>query len=312
MIELTTTRANPMIDPHMHVWGWEIPVYLFLGGMVAGMMIISGFFLFTGRDRDSRCVCKVLPGVGLALLSIGMLALFLDLEHKPYFWRLYTTFEITSPMSWGSWILLLVYPALLANAVLSLPAPLAARWPALARASSSLRDKAASFTVIGVLNMLFGGMLGIYTGILLSALGARPLWNSAALGLLFLASGLSAAAAFGHLVARQPAERVVLAKGDNAFLALEILLLGLFLIGLTTSTAVHEEAARLFLGGPYTAVFWVGVVGLGVVIPLVIQLLAVNHKIQHTPIAPLMVMVGGVVLRFVIVSAGQFSHWSPP
>ena len=44
--------------------------------------------------------------------------------------------------------------------------------------------------------------LGIYTGVLLSALGARPFWNSALLGPLFLVSGLSSAAAFTHLVAR--------------------------------------------------------------------------------------------------------------
>ena len=112
MTELTSTRANPMIDPQMHVWGWEIPVYLFLGGMVAGMMIISGYFLFSGRYRHLRCSCYLLPGLAIALLSVGMVALFLDLEHKPYFWRLYTTFEVASPMSWGSWILLLVYPAL--------------------------------------------------------------------------------------------------------------------------------------------------------------------------------------------------------
>ena len=40
----------------------------------------------------------------------------------------------------------------------------------------------------------FGIALGIYTGILLSAMVARPLWNSAILGPLFLFSGLSAAA----------------------------------------------------------------------------------------------------------------------
>ena len=42
----------------------------------------------------------------------------------------------------------------------------------------------------------------IYTGILLSSLGARPLWASGILGPLFLVSGLSTAAAFAHLVAR--------------------------------------------------------------------------------------------------------------
>ena len=42
MLEIVTSRANPMIDPTLHVWGWEVPVYLFLGGWVAGSMVLSG------------------------------------------------------------------------------------------------------------------------------------------------------------------------------------------------------------------------------------------------------------------------------
>jgi formate-dependent nitrite reductase membrane component NrfD len=41
MNELVITRHNEMIDPHLSIWGWEIPVYLFLGGLVAGMMTVS-------------------------------------------------------------------------------------------------------------------------------------------------------------------------------------------------------------------------------------------------------------------------------
>jgi formate-dependent nitrite reductase membrane component NrfD len=159
--------------------------------------------------------------------------------------------------------------------------------------------------------MLFGALLGVYTGILLSALGARPLWNSALLGPLFLVSGMSAAAAFVHMIARDRDERELLAKADNGFLVTELVLIALLLIGLVTATQVQQDAAGMLLGGPYTAVFWVLVVFLGVVIPLVIQLLAVNHKIHHTPVAPILVLAGGVLLRFVIVYAGQLSRWSP-
>ena len=44
---------------------------------------------------------------GLAAISLGMLALFLDLGHKPYVWRLYLTMKPWSPMSVGSWALLI-------------------------------------------------------------------------------------------------------------------------------------------------------------------------------------------------------------
>jgi formate-dependent nitrite reductase membrane component NrfD len=68
-------------------------------------------------------------------------------------------------------------------------------------------------------------------------------------------------------------------------------------------------AARLVLGGPFTGVFWVLVVGAGIVIPFVIQTLAVSHRIRHTLLGPVLAMAGGLALRFVVVAVGQFSHW---
>ena len=308
-VEVTTTRANAMVDPSLHVWGWEIPVYLFLGGLVAGMMIIAGYFLFTGRNRHSSCACFVLPTLGLVLLSAGMLALFLDLEHKLFVWRLYTTFEVLSPMSWGSWILVLVYPALFFTFLLRPPRPILARFSGLERLSDRLAQRRLLVRTIGIVNMALGSLLGVYTGILLSSLGARPLWSSALLGPLFLVSGLSTAAAFVHMIARDKDERVLLAKADIGFLAIELAFIVLFFIGMASASQVHADAAALFLGGPFTMVFWVFVVGLGIIVPLIIQPLAVSHRIAHTPVAPLLVIAGGLLLRFVIVQAGQVSHW---
>ena len=308
MLELVTTRDNPMIDPAMHVWGWEIPVYLFLGGWVAGSMVLAGWFMRRRREPGARCVCDALPWIGLVLISLGMGALFLDLEHQLYVWRMYLTLQPSSPMSWGGWILILVYPVLALGALRSLPSDWLTRWPAIARIAASLREPAATRALSNA-SMLTGIALGIYTGILLSSLGARPLWASAALGPLFLVSGLSTGAAFAHVIARDQGEQAALLRADNAFLAVELVLIGLFLVGLTTASAVHANAAALLLGGPYTAVFWVFVVGLGIVLPLAIQTLMASHRIPHTLVAPALVMLGGLALRFVIVSAGQYSHW---
>ena len=49
---------------------------------------------------------------------------------------------------------------------------------------------------------------------------------------------------------------------------------------------------------------------MGILLPLTIQLLAVNHKVRHTAVAPILVLAGGLALRFVIVYAGQYSHWT--
>ena len=308
MTEITSTRSNHLIDPSFHAWGWEIPVYLFLGGLVAGMMVITGYFFLSGRYKNLRSSVYVLPSLGLGLLSLGMLALFLDLEHKLYTWRLYTTFEPLSPMSWGAWILLLVYPTLLASLVLRPPAPLARRLPKLAALSETLAEHPMWIKWVGSLNMFLGALLGVYTGVLLSSLAARPLWNSALLGPLFLISGLSASAAFVHLIAGDVFERELLAKADNGFLIGESIFLALFLGGLLTSTAAQQAAGRLLVDGPFGAFFWVVVVLLGILLPLSIQLLAVNHRVAHTPVAPILVIAGGLALRFLIVQAGQASY----
>ena len=75
LLELTTTRNNPHVDPYMAMWEWQIPVYLFLGGMVAGMMIISGYFLFSGRHKESNCSCFSIPFISVVLLKFGNVCL---------------------------------------------------------------------------------------------------------------------------------------------------------------------------------------------------------------------------------------------
>ena len=309
MNEITTTRHNEMIDPLLHVWGWEIPVYLFLGGLVAGMMIISGYFLYTGRFKESESSRLYLPFISFVLLSVGMFALFLDLEHKLYVWRLYTTFEITSPMSWGSWILVLIYPVLIAGIILGMPEKYIKKFSFLESARAFLQANKTRIRSLGMLNILFGIMLGMYTGVLLSSLGARPLWSTSILWVLFLTSGLSGAAAFIHMIAKDKYERELLAKGDNIFLSFELLVIIMMLVSLASTSEVHMNAAMLLISGEYAAGFWIFVIGLGIVIPLIIQLLAVNHKIKHTPVAPILVIAGGLALRWIIVGAGQLSHW---
>jgi len=330
-----------MIDPMLHVWGWEIPIYLFLGGLVAGLMILSGYHIIRSQwDRqDDNGHFVTAPILSLILLSLGMGTLFLDLEHKLYVWRLYLTFEVASPMSWGSWILLGVYPALIASTLLTLSdaMPQVARvFPFLVTISTWLKQPRVLKT-IGFANIALGVLLGIYTGILLSGLGARPLWSSALLGPLFLFSGLSTGAATLHLFShfslhgssednymgvvmsalvhwlRPPGDSKEgehrLVQADNIFLTVELFILVLYLIGLLSSSDAHIRAAQLLLTGPYAASFWVFVIGTGILLPLLLQFLQIQQRIRSTMIPALLVLFGGLILRFVLVFAGQSSHW---
>jgi protein NrfD len=341
MLEFTTTRHNPLIDPQLAAWSWEIPVYLFFGGLVAGMMILGGLaMLRIARGEDGRTFFSLhTPILGFVLINLGMGALFLDLTHKLYVWRVYLTMEPRSPMSWGSWVLIAVYGVLLASALIRLPDAwpwLGRRVPALHAWSDALVARPALVRALAWANIVLGVALGIYTGILLNTMIARPLWNTAILGPLFLFSGLSAGAATMHLASVLRSDRPApqgmmggalaalcqplgvappakgsadsLVRADIAFLAIELVLIGLLLVNLYTSTASHAAAAALIVSGPYAWAFWGMIVGLGVLAPLALQGLELAHRIPHTIAPALLVLVGGFTLRWVMVSAGQASH----
>ena len=341
MLEITTTRHNPGIDPTLHVWGWEIPLYLFVGGMVAGMMVLAGWaMLRTAKGEDPKTFFSIqTPLLGFMLLNIGMLALLLDLAHPLYVWAIYITFQPLSPMSWGSWVLLIVYGILLVSALVRLPESwpwLGERVPVLRKASDYFVNSASRMRALGLANIVFGVAVGIYTGILLNTMVARPLWNTAVLPLLFLFSGLSAAAAAVHLatvvfpgrpaprgliggafaamtqpLGAQPPEKSTVntvIRADVAFLAVELILIALLLLSLSTSTLSHIEAVKLLFSGSYGLVFWVLVIALGIVTPIALQLLELSHRIPHTVIPAVLVLVGGFALRWVMVNAGQASE----
>jgi formate-dependent nitrite reductase membrane component NrfD len=113
-----------------------------------------------------------------------------------------------------------------------------------------------------------------------------------------------------HLGPQPPAKHTAdsVIRADIGFLAVELVLIGLLVIALLSSNAAQAAAASLILGGPYTAIFWVGVVALGIVVPLLLQTLELRHRIPHTVLPALLVLAGGFALRWVMVNAGQASQ----
>jgi len=160
MIEITTTRANPLVDPLLHVWAWQIPVYCSFGGLVAGIMVLLGGFHALGPPPACGLGARPAAVARLALLSLGMAALFLDLEHKQAVWRLYTTFQPASPMSWGAWILVAVYPALALVLVAHAPRHCAAGCPPSPRGAMRCARTSPRCARSRRTNLVLGAMLG--------------------------------------------------------------------------------------------------------------------------------------------------------
>jgi formate-dependent nitrite reductase membrane component NrfD len=310
MTELDVARYSNQIDPHLHVWSWEIPVYLFLGGMAAGTMILTA--LLAMRKGERSPAARWLSFAAPVLISVGMGALFLDLAHKLFVWRFYLALRWTSPMSWGSWILVVAYPVTLLFGLSSLSEEQfdgVMRRCRVARIGRLLR-RARAFAAghsrrLAWWNLGTGVALGVYTGILLSTLGARALWNSALLGPLFLVSGLSTGAALMMLFRVTDEERHFLVRWDVLAIGIEFALILFFLVGLTTSGAAGRDAAGLLMGGRFTAQFWTLVVIGGLLVPALLETLESRLHYRMTVIAPLLVLAGGFALRWIFVAAGQ-------
>lgn len=313
--EITGYRMNAGVDPTVSIWQWEIPVYLFLGGLVAGLMVIGAIQELLWPGKWDRRLGRIGAVAGLVLLSLGMGALFLDLSHKLWVWRFYMAFKPASPMSWGAWILVLAYPAMALWFLGDIKEEEYASWSSrfkLLRLFAGLRSFAERHRKeVLITTALVGISLGSYTGVLLQTLMARPLWSTGLLAPLFLASGVSAGAAFYLLYKKsETGVKLALLRWDLAAIAIELGLLGIFILDKAAGTQIDREAISLLLAGPFTGAF-VGLVLLGgILTPAIVEWRELRHADSPGWLAPILVLMGGLALRVVLVAAGQVSNYS--
>jgi formate-dependent nitrite reductase membrane component NrfD len=312
-------------------WGLLIVSYLFLGGMSAGLFFISG--LATYLQEGGSPVYPRIARVGAMLapwpVALGSFLLIFDLGRWYRFYKLFVTFTWHSPMSIGSWLLLLFTAVallyfwawlpgdLVASAVARIPRRLRflriAAWPGRERLRLPLA--AAGFPLsLGV---------GIYTGVLLGAVQSRPFWNTNLVAQIFLFSALSTGCATVILtlcLTRDgvgPREARLLYSVDIALIFLELFVVLPYVIHGELSPAAAQEALKLILGGPFTFAFWGLFFTLGLVAPLALELWEVKPSLLDgaalhpnrflAGVTAALVVLGGLVLRYVFVYAGQMS-----
>ncbi len=308
--ELFTSGRNiPHIDPSLEIWHWPISLYLFLGGLAAGLLFFAALFTLLGKDKEYPTAVKFASVIPPIALSVGLLALVYDLTHKLYTWQLYMTIRIESPMSWGAWVLLIVTP-LSFLWVISYYSELFPKWKLnfefLDKFEKFLKEN-RKYMAMALIPLTI--ILGIYTGILLSAFNARPLWNNAILGPLFLTSGLSTGAAAIILLSRSAKEKHMFGRIDLVLIIIELGLIIHMLMGMYAGSEVQIEAMQLLVGGDFTLMFFGFVVILGLIIPGILEFIElIGYKVPSM-VPALLVILGGLIFRFVMVEAGQITRY---
>ena len=302
-------RMNPGIDPYLSIWHWEIPLYLFLGGLAAGLLFFASLYTILGKEKQMQATVKWGPFLASIALVIGLFALFLDLKHKMFFWRLYTTVRLQSPMSWGAWTLMVITPLAMvwsASYIKEIIPKWDWKFDFLNKAEAWVIKYRVGFAWVMI---VYAVVLGIYTGILLSAFNARPLWNTSILGPLFLVSGMSTGVAAILLMSRDHSERKILSKVDLLLIGIELFFIVHMFMGFLASSEVQIQAAELFLGGEFTVSFWVFVILLGLIFPAVLEILELRGYKIPVVIPAVLILFGGLLFRFIMVEAGQITRY---
>jgi formate-dependent nitrite reductase membrane component NrfD len=280
-------------------WGWLIVLYFFFGGLAGGCYFLAALIDLFGRPED-RPLARAGYYVVLPCLAISGILLIWDLSRPERFWHLLIEsntlqpmFKYWSPMSIGSWALLLfgVFALFSTLAALADGGRVSWRWPHRFRPPRPLG------TIVAVVGALLGLYVAGYTGVLL-AVTNRPLWADTPLvGMLLVVSATSISAALMLLIAHRqryalPAA-LALSRIDKATLVLELLVLAAILITL----------------GPVAQVWWslwgllllIGVVLLGLVVPLALHWRRPGLFAGSALAASALVLIGGFILRTVIV-----------
>ncbi len=302
-------RNLPNIDPHLHVWHWQIPLYLYLGGLAAGILFFAALYTILGKQKEMQTTVKWATFIAPAILIIGLIALILDLKHPLYSWQLYTTIRFESPMSWGAWTLMIITPLSIIW-VASYMKEIVPDWKWKFKIMNTMEEwvvknrKSLAWPIL-----VLAVVLGVYTGILLSAFNARPLWNTSILGILFLVSGLSTGTAAIMLMSKNHHEKMIMGRIDLVLIIFELFLITHMIMGFLAGPSVQLAAADLFLGGQFTVTFWVFVVILGLIFPAVLEVLELAGFKVPSMVPALLVLIGGLIFRFVMVEAGQITRY---
>ena len=297
-------------SPH---WTLYIVPYFFIGGIAGGSYFIAAALHWMGRPQDMPVVRLGYIVAAFGAMISGLL-LIVDLGQPLRFWHMLLQAERFplpimkpwSPMSIGSWALFFFGAIATVSAVGALAHGGRIRWR---------RPRALFDSTFGKLLALLGAACGFfiagYTGVLLSVTN-RPIWaDTEFLGVLFIVSAASTAAATLILLALRYVD-INMRTGTVAFLAwfdswaliLELVVLVLFLISLGSVASVW--------------VSWRGIVLLlfviipGILLPITMHLrpgwLGERWRTRRVAYGAVLVLFGGFMLRLIVLLASETVH----
>jgi protein NrfD len=286
--------------PH---WEWLIVLYFFFGGLAGGCYFLAMLIDLVGRSED-RPLARLGYYVAFPLVVLCGLLLVVDLSRPLRFWHMMierNTFEpmfkYWSPMSVGSWALLIFGFFTSVSFVLALADAGRLPWPRVQR----VRVPSFARRLIAVMGGLFGFYIAGYTGVLL-AVTNRPIWSDTPLlGMLFIVSAASTSAALmillAHRYGRVTPGLANLHRMDAWMIVLELLVLIAVMVSL-------GPVLRAWLNA-WGVLLVIGVIVLGLLVPLALTWRPHWLRESNMTARAVLVLIGGFLLRVVVVLSSE-------
>jgi molybdopterin-containing oxidoreductase family membrane subunit len=309
-------------------WGLWVAQYIYFIGLSAGSFLLSSLVYVFGVKRFEP-IGRLAVFTAIVSLVLALFTIWMDIGHLERFWHVFVYPNFSSPMAWMIWLYTTYFILLVAEFWLlmrrdlvvarSLPGlrGLAARVAALGARSDSDESLAADMrkvkilATIGVpLAILFHGGVGALFGVLAS----RPYWHSGLFPIIFLVSALASGGALLTVASAifqegWRAHRQMILDLGKIVLGL-LLLDALFqfseiLVGVYGSEPGYLASLQLALAGPYWYVFWIGQVGIGLLLPVLILASPLGRDPRLVTLACGAVVVGFIGVRLNIVIPGM-------
>jgi polysulfide reductase chain C len=284
--------------------------FLFLAGAGAGAYIVAVVANVLGEHYEPLVKPGVFLGAPLVTVGLGLLMLNLGSPFRAYLALLRPQ---SSLISVGIDITtLFVLLGLLHIA---------------ASSSQQVKLSANVLRWLGGINALFALGTAIFTGLLLEVMQAVPFWNTPIIPLLFVVSALLTGMGAVLLVkglrcwvipkAEAEKEQVVesvhtLSRVDLPLIVMELIVLFLLLLVIVSSPSAAAASVAYLLSGGYAGAFWLGIVVVGLLVPMALEVwtltrgqgLTVARLTDVSVVVGLCLLIGGIILRYAILAAG--------
>jgi len=297
------------MEAHLN-WGLPVALDLFLAGMGAGALMLAVMAQWAG-DKKYRAVNITAALIAPWPAIIGVFLLVIDLGKPWRFWEMILRrtgpralapeifmFNPLSTMSIGTWLMTCFILGSLVYLLVCV-CTLQAGWGKVARGVAGLV----------VLPIALG--VTVYTGVLIAATES-PLWNTPLLPMVFVTSAMATGIAV--VVFLFALFQIVKTKfdEDSPVPALEravggILIFQIVAVVVFMLAGIKTDAMKLMIGPGYGLLWWVGVIGLGLVVPAAYGLKSGSKKPRLSLVISALVLLGGFFMRYVILYAGQMA-----